>query len=262
MRLLGTAVGCCSVASGVCLVGVAVGTHIAQRTEAAPPAFVDRFARFDGLHYKRILTEGYNYDPAGRSEVAFFPIYPVAAWLVVRATALEPVWSLVLTSNAFLVVASYLLGAYVIGGKPPASFGNRHSAAAATPESAVESAPGGADIRGLQPSHRDRLVEMVLLAFAILPATFFFRMAYSESTLLFFCILSFYGNAARMAAFGRRDHCRHRNRVSPRRGRSLAAVSPLRCAALARRRRLFYSVFNSDSYRDLGDRRVYAVPVL
>jgi hypothetical protein len=128
---------------------------LAQRTD-----FPDAFANWDGAWYKRILRHGYMYDPRTNSSVAFFPAYPLLGRLVVYLTGCDPGLALVLISNVSLAATFVLLLAYV-----------------------SRRFPGAPPGMGLY----------VLLAFGLLPTTFFFRMAYTESLFLFLTVLVFYG---------------------------------------------------------------------
>src|SRR5689334_10637806 len=44
---------------------------------AMPDAFWDRFARYDSGWYRGIAADGYAFIPGGRSNLAFFPLYPL-----------------------------------------------------------------------------------------------------------------------------------------------------------------------------------------
>jgi len=48
-----------------------------ESRSAPRPDFVSACVHFDAAHYMHIAKEGYTYDPAKRSEVAFFPAYPL-----------------------------------------------------------------------------------------------------------------------------------------------------------------------------------------
>ncbi len=131
--------------------------------------------RSDGVRYRQIVCEGYDYDPGRRSSVAHFPAYPAAAWVVRRATGLDAGLALLVTSNAFLGAAMVALAAYVRARPAGVCLG-------------PEAPPGTGDART-----RDALVTWTLLVFGLWPMGFFFRTAHSESTFLFFGILSLYG---------------------------------------------------------------------
>jgi hypothetical protein len=117
--------------------------------------FLSYFMHADGLHYQRICTEGYSYNPYARSEVAFFPAYPMTARTVMMATGCRSEVALIATANGALALAFVLLAAYV---------------------------------RQRFPDSPPELVHMTLLAFGLFPTTFFFRMAYSEGLFLAFTL--------------------------------------------------------------------------
>lgn len=110
------------------------------------------FANWDGVWYSDIVRQGYTYDPAEGSYVVFFPVYPTLGWIVTKLTGLTAIPALLVVSQVCLLATSGLLLAYVR---------ERHSASS------------------------DEAAEMTVLALCGFPATFFFRMAYSESL---FCL--------------------------------------------------------------------------
>jgi Gpi18-like mannosyltransferase len=107
---------------------------------------------YDALHYKSICLSGYRYDPSQRSEVAFFPVYPLLARGVLAIADCRAEWALLIVAHLALAGAFIGLHAYTR---------QRYTA---------EGAP--------------TLSRNVLLAFGLVPTTFFFRMAYSESVFL------------------------------------------------------------------------------
>ncbi|HYT88438.1 MAG TPA: mannosyltransferase family protein [Gemmataceae bacterium] len=125
-----------------------------------PDHLLAAFARWDGQWYAQIVREGYTYDEHKNSNVAFFPAYPLLARLTVQATGLAPDLALLLVAHlslaaTFVVLAAYLHQRY------------RNDAPA--------------------------VATAALLAFGLLPTTFFFRMAYSESLFLLASVLALYG---------------------------------------------------------------------
>jgi hypothetical protein len=141
--------------STVVLLGVLFGNDFLKppQTASSPPdSVLESLFRFDGLHYKSICVSGYQYDPSRRSEVAFFPVYPLLARGVMTAANGRPEWVLLFIANLSLVITFIGLYAYTL---------ERYRE--------VDS---------------PTLPRNVLLAFGILPMTFFFRMAYSESVFL------------------------------------------------------------------------------
>lgn len=141
----------------VVAIGLLFGTaHVRNRESggrvAVPADLVAAGIRFDGHHYREVAQHGYEYDPAKRSTVAFFPAYPLVTRLLSSASGLRAEAALLLASNTSLAVAFVLLAVYVRA--------------------------------RLEPT-RPSATGWVLLAFGVWPGTFFFRMAYAES--LFLC---------------------------------------------------------------------------
>jgi hypothetical protein len=191
MRILaGEALLLCFLTSAIVWCGACCRRWLVDGDQVLP--LLDSLRRFDAIHYQRIVVAGYDFHPARRSEVAFFPAYPLAARAMVCLTGLSPLGAMLLTSNGFLAGAFVLLAWYLQGRTPTepekACAGNR-------PAEIGEAAAGmprtEAPYRGSS-SHRSRRSTYVLLAFGLGPATFFFRMPYAESTFLFFSLLSFY----------------------------------------------------------------------
>jgi hypothetical protein len=118
------------------------------------------FWSWDGNNYFRVCKEGYSYDPARRSLVAFFPGYPLAARVLTQVFALPARAALLLVAQLSLAGCFVALAFYVRERWPTATLDQ---------------------------------VRNVLVAFAFLPTTFFFRMAYSESLFLLLLILPLLG---------------------------------------------------------------------
>jgi hypothetical protein len=117
-------------------------------------------AAWDGVWYGQIATQGYSYDPDQSSAVAFYPLYPMLAGALVRATGMRTEWALLLVSHGALVATFALLAAYV---------------------------------RQRGPAAEDDLPGWTLLAFGLFPTTFFFRMAYTESLFVMLMLLAMLG---------------------------------------------------------------------
>lgn len=115
-------------------------------------------SRWDGRRYWQILERGYYYDLARQSNVAFFPLFPLAAGALAGLTGIGVTFSLFLTSHVFLAASFVLLAVYLRG--------RNHA--------------------------DDRVNFHALLIFGLWPTTFFFRMSYSESTFLFVTLLTLY----------------------------------------------------------------------
>ena len=154
---------CYAISSAVVLLAVWFGHRFLRH----PPEWEDdhkdyfgALCRFDGNWYIGIATEGYSYDPARPSNVAFFPAYPLAARAVSAATGCRPEVGSLVVAHLFLAATFVLLHAYA-----------RHRA-----ETGNGASPG-----------------LVLLAFALFPTTFFFRLGYTESMFAFWCVLVLFG---------------------------------------------------------------------
>lgn len=117
-------------------------------------------AAWDGQWYAKIASGSYTYDPEQPSAVAFYPLYPILAGALVRATGVRTEWAMLLISHAALVATFCLLAAYV---------------------------------RQRVPATEDDLRGWTLLAFGLFPTTFFFRMAYTESLFMMLTLVAFLG---------------------------------------------------------------------
>jgi hypothetical protein len=147
--------------------GIVVGGVVAGREFLAPHSrhldpgepFVHAFVHWDANYYKDIAEEGYSYVPHRQSTIHFFPGYAVMAWILVRCTGISLELALVLLSNLFFGASLFLIGLYV-------------------------------DRRFGQDAGNLRV--HVLLAVALVPVGFFFRMAYTESMFFFLVVLELY----------------------------------------------------------------------
>jgi hypothetical protein len=137
---------------------------------AEPPPLLLYFASWDGQAYKGIIENGYfvSEEPGKGGNVAFFPAYPLLAWLVLRATGCPPDLALVLTSNACLAGAFVVVALY---------------------------------LRRRRQKDDPAVFHFTLLALGLLPTTFFFRVAYSESLLVLLTALLLYALEARWPLF-------------------------------------------------------------
>jgi hypothetical protein len=140
---------------------VVLGVCLGRGYLATPSreGFIRSFLRWDSGWYEHIMTQGYSYTPGKQSPVAFFPGYPCGAWCLHRLTDLPPDWSLVVLANLCLAATFVLLAAYV---------------------------------RRRYGDAPDQMVLLTLLALGLLPTTFWFRMAYSESPFVMLTVLSLY----------------------------------------------------------------------
>jgi len=121
--------------------------------------FWDTFARYDTGHFESIAWGGYAPAPGGRSNIAYFPVYPMLIRFVGRMFerhhAIFYITGIVISWVCFILamVALYYLARLDL------------------------------------PRHR---AERAVLLTMIFPFAFFFGVAYSESTFLLFAVLAFY----------------------------------------------------------------------
>lgn len=125
---------------------------------AEPSAFWDTFARYDSGWYEGIARNGYSYAAGGRSNIAYFPVYPMLMRYVGRLFGryhaafyfggIIVSW----TSYILAMIALYSLARI-----------------------------------DLEPEQAERAV----LLMSIFPFSFFFGMIYSEATFLLFTLLAF-----------------------------------------------------------------------
>ncbi|HEV3063532.1 MAG TPA: mannosyltransferase family protein [Vicinamibacterales bacterium] len=126
---------------------------------ATPSTFWDAFARYDSGWYEGIARNGYAYAEGGRSNIAYFPVYPMlmryVGRLLGRYHAAFYLGGIIVSWTSFVLamVALYYLARLDLP--------------------------------------RRRAVRAVLLT-AIFPFAFFFGVVYSESTFLLFTVLAFY----------------------------------------------------------------------
>jgi len=149
--------------SFISVLGVVLGHHFFNRLPHALAKrgdLISSFANWDGEWYQKIILDGYHYNPEAPSDVAIFPGYPLLGKLLVMCTGMRPDLALLIVSHLTLAAAFVVLAAYV---------GRR-----------FPNAPEDYD-------------QFVLLAFGLLPITFFFRMAYSEALFLLITALALYG---------------------------------------------------------------------
>lgn len=118
-------------------------------------------AAWDGEWYAKIAAVGYSYDPQQMSSVAFFPAYPMLAYVIVQSTGMRPEVACLAVSNLAYLSAFVLFYLYA-----------RKRRASVEPT-------------GVQ--------ELSLLALGLVPSTFYFRMAYSESLFLLLLLVVMYG---------------------------------------------------------------------
>lgn len=156
------ALACWYVTGLVAALGFSLGFHLLRSATGTPSHRdqLDALSSMDAKWYKQIAVQGYQYDPNARSNVAFFPVYPLLGRAVMMATGLRAEVALLAVSNLSFFVALLLLAAYV---------------------------------RARYPDATAELADYALLAIAVFPTGCFFRLAYTESTFLLLVVLAMYG---------------------------------------------------------------------
>jgi len=120
-----------------------------------PVTLIESFQRWDGSWYDSIVNHGYSYDASKKSNVAFFPAYPVLGAGLAALTGCGVDWSMVIVSQVCLALGFVIFHRYL----------------------------------ALRWAQADPLfAATALLLLAVFPPTFFFRFAYSEG--LFFCLVA------------------------------------------------------------------------
>jgi hypothetical protein len=162
MRVVWLALTCYLFTVLIVLSGAWLGYALIQAPSKAkePGDLIKKLAYWDGRFYERIVTDGYSYSPELPSDVAFFPLFPLLAQLLVEVGDLRPDLALLIVAHLGLIGAFIVLALYV-----------KHRL------------HDGAE--GLR--------AYVLLAFGLWPTTFFFRMAYTESLFFLLAALALYG---------------------------------------------------------------------
>lgn len=129
-----------------------------QHPNINSPGLQSAFSAWDGVWYRRIVDEGYAFDSARSSSVAFFPLYPLLGSLVCVATQLPSGYSLLLVTHASLLATYGCFARYLT-------------------------------VRGLKPAE----AVGAITALSLWPTTFFWRMTYTESLFTFLMMLVMLG---------------------------------------------------------------------
>lgn len=148
--------------SGLLVLGCALGgSRLAGRPgPQSLTQLAEMLGRWDGRHYAAIVQQGYSAGIDAGANLAFFPAFPVLGWLLTQSTGLSAELALLLVAQASLAATFVLLVKYV---------------------------------RLRYGPEADTLLPSILLAFSLLPFTFFFRAAYSESLLVLTLLAVLYG---------------------------------------------------------------------
>jgi hypothetical protein len=137
-----------------------VRLHTPTENSVVFTAPLERFAAWDGWFYRSIATEGYEYDPKRISSIHFYPLFPLLSWCTARVTGLSIDAAMLVVTHLSLVGSFILFASYV---------------------------------RLRFPNESRELSGCVLLGFGLFPTTYYFRMAYTESTFLFLALLAMVG---------------------------------------------------------------------
>lgn len=143
--------------------GIWFGTEYLPRQEhprQRSDDLVSSFTGWDGTWYASIVDSGYSYDPNRKSNIAFFPAYPLAASGVKSLLGVRTEIALLIVSHCCLIAVFVMLAMYVR---------TRFTDAA------------------------EKLSGWTLLAFGFWPTTIFLRMAYSESLFILVTLTTMYG---------------------------------------------------------------------
>jgi hypothetical protein len=127
--------------------------------------------QFDAAHYLQICTQGYSYLSFDRSNIAFFPAFPVASRMLWYVTGSTPEFALLATVNIFTLLTFVTFAAY----------------------SRVRNRPCDGEAKLDCDATSATAYAMCYLAF--MPLSVFLRLPYSESCFLFFALFAFYAMA-------------------------------------------------------------------
>lgn len=126
---------------------------------AAKRPLVERLVRWDGDAYRAIVADCYSYQPNRPSNIAYFPGYSLIS-SAIKFIFNTPVHvALVTASNTSLLMSLVIFSRYSRDGQRLSTTG----------------------------------ADYALLALNVFPTTVFFRLAYSESTFLFFVLVGMWG---------------------------------------------------------------------
>lgn len=153
---------------------VVAGVHLSPLLVLRKPPEVDsdllgRVMRFDALHYRSIVTDGYHYREEKRSNVAFFPAYPLLS-MMLTAAGFESKEAMLIVANVLLLGVIILFPFYL--STRPLTY-------------------------GVEPHPLGDMSCWAVVSFLLWPPTFFLRMPYAESCFCFFALLTLYGISRR-----------------------------------------------------------------
>jgi hypothetical protein len=159
-----TALAAYYASAAIVFLAIAIGDSSFREEGAARAGIEASCFKSDAGHYWSICERGYSYSPDRRSEVAFFPAYPLLARFLAWLTGWQPPHALLILSNVFLLGCFLLWPRY---------------------------------LRARDPIRHGTLSHYVMLAFALFPTTLFFRMPYSESLFILSTLAALLGMTLR-----------------------------------------------------------------
>jgi hypothetical protein len=136
---------------------------------AEPSVFWDTFARYDSGWYEGIARNGYTYVPGGRSNIAYFPVYPLLMRYVGRLFGHHH--AVFYLGGVFVSWTAFVLAMMAL-------------------------------YRLARMDLPRRQAERAVLLTAIFPFAFFYGLIYSESTFLLFAVLAFHAFRTRRWILG------------------------------------------------------------
>jgi hypothetical protein len=175
---------CAAITSCAALIGVSFGkTFLHDRHPDS--SVVNSLSNWDGEFFNKIVDDGYFYDPRRGSTVAFYPAFPLVGKAVAGVSGLSSAAALAIVANvcclgAFVLMGVYLRGRLRQGGTLTPALSQREREKERPHPGPLPVGEGE-----LLRSGADSDIEtFTLLAMGLLPTTFFFRMAYTESMFL------------------------------------------------------------------------------
>jgi hypothetical protein len=175
---------CWAATTAAVVIGALFGLHLVASANH-PVGLLDALARIDGQNYRHIAETGYQYEPGEPSYVAFFPAFPLAARWLSMLSGLATVSSELIVANTCCFIAFGVMRAY-LRLRGTGKVGTSRGAPAAR----------GADL----PARSGESPDYALLSMALVPTTFFFRVAYTESMFTCLAIITLYAIARRWPA--------------------------------------------------------------
>lgn len=143
------------------VLGFSLGLSLVRppQTNGAQRTWREAVTWMDGRWYKQIATGGYQYNPKARSNIAFFPVYPLLSSAVMAFIGSDAEIALLMVSNVSFLAALVVLAFYV---------------------------------RQRYPNAPCEIGDCAVVAAVLFPTGCFFRLAYSESTFLLLTLLAMY----------------------------------------------------------------------